>query len=166
MPEWKSCASLGSSLDAIYGQDGQIEWLISCVLSSAKLVSLLVSNHQGKGFRRRTLYQVDIEFHVASQPRETSYAVWPYKGYSRRDFKGELTVSPLPCHHYRIVFAVCNLVVFDQLEGHNPIDGLTSVVVRQKRHAMTWRQAAFWVNSEGKLFTLKGKKIPLTWHGP
>ena len=50
-------------------RDGQIEWLISCVLWSAKLVSLLLSyvwNHQGKGFGRcRTLYQVDIEFYGA-----------------------------------------------------------------------------------------------------
>ena len=45
-------------------QDGQIEWLISYVLSSAKLVPLSLSQTiKAKALRRcRTLYQVDIEF--------------------------------------------------------------------------------------------------------
>ena len=44
-------------------QDGQIEWLISYVLSSAKLVPLSLSQTiKAKALRRcRTLYQVDIE---------------------------------------------------------------------------------------------------------
>ena len=74
-------------------RDGQIEWLISCVLWSAKLVSLLLSyvwNHQGKGFGRcRTLYQVDIEFYGAEAKAKPSARLKPHCAKVQKYIKGK-----------------------------------------------------------------------------